>query len=67
MVRYKFFLTSAQFNNILVAKNCFNAARVQNAFQEANDRFKQLVVRYGGKNENNKKKTSKIIVHEVKS
>ncbi len=38
-----------------VAKNCFNAASVQRCFQEANDRFKRLVVRYGKKIDKNNK------------
>ena len=32
-----------------MAKNCYNAACVQRAFQEANDRFKNFVIRYSGR------------------
>ena len=33
----------------LVAKNCYNAASVQRAFVEANERFKNAVTRYSGR------------------
>jgi hypothetical protein len=32
-----------------VAKNCYNAASVQRAFVEANERFKNTVTRYSGR------------------
>ena len=48
-----------------VAKKCFNAANVQKAFQEANDRFKQLVVRYGQKTDGKKKANAKPLIQEV--